>query len=196
MTQFRTGDRVFWWKRISRAVEYPFRAEITAVGPKRITIIVEDPDNDDDRFIRHVAAERLQRLAGYYLKAVDQGPAILEPATGWGRFTRYLEIGEDLRAVRQVDAYADGHLLSYDRVHWVDEFGMLGDAKINRNRKSGPWGRSEEIEYDEFERVWTSARASPTWPQQVATAQMGRLGAVPVWLTIKSWRPRRTSRCT
>ncbi len=84
-------------------------------------------------------------------------------------------------------------MLSFDRVHWVDAFGMLGDAKINRNRKQYLWGTCEEIESAEFERVWTEARASPTWPQQVATAQMGRMGAVPVWLTIKplwaGWRP-------
>src|SRR5262249_8243358 len=105
-----------------------------------------------------------------------------EPPASWGPFTRYLEIGDDLRPVRQVDVFEDGHMLSYDRVHWIDVFGTLADAKINRNRKQGPWGRSEEVEPAEFERVWTAARASPTWPQQVATAQMGRKGAVPVWL--------------
>jgi hypothetical protein len=87
-------------------------------------------------------------------------------------------------------------MLSYDRVHWVDDFGMLGDAKINRNRKRGPWGQSEEIEPAEFERAWKAARASPLWPQQVGTAQMARMGSVPVWLTIKGWRPGRAKRCT
>ena len=147
-----------------------------AVGPKRITIMVEDPDETNDRFIRHVAAESLQPLAGYYGKAVDQSPAILEPAASWGRFTRYLEIGDDLRSVRQVDVFEDGHMLSYDRVHWVDDFGMLGDARINRNRKSGPWGRFKEIESAEFERIWGTARTSQMWPQQLATAQMRAQG--------------------
>jgi hypothetical protein len=87
-------------------------------------------------------------------------------------------------------------MLSYDRVHWVDEFGMLGDAKINRNRKRGLWGHSEEIESAEFGRVWSAARASPIWPRQVATAQMSQMGAVPVWFTIKGWRPGRTKLCT
>jgi hypothetical protein len=59
---------------------------------------------------------------------------------------------------------------------------MLGDARINRNRKHGPWGRSEEIEATEFESIWTAARGSPLWLQQVATAQMARRGAVPIWL--------------
>jgi hypothetical protein len=196
VTLFRSGDRVFWWKRITCAIEYPYRAEITAVGRKRITIMVEDPDDADDRFIRDVAAESLQPRAGYYEKAVDQGPALLEPAASWGRFTRYLEIGDDLRPVRQVDVFEDGHFLTYDRVNWVDDFGMLGDAQINRNRKSGPWGRSKEIESAEFERVWGTARTSQMWPQQMVTAQMARRGAVPIWLTIKGWRPGRTSPCT
>ena len=194
--RFQPGDRVFWWKRITRVVEYPYCAEITAVGPKRITIMVEDIDETNDRLIRHVAAENLQPLAGYYVKAADQGQAILEPTASWGRFSRYLEIGEDLRPMRQVDVFEDGHLLSYDRVHWVDDFGMLSDAKINRNRKVGPWGSSEEIEAAEFGRVWSAARASQMWSQQMATAQMASMGVVPTWLTIKGWRPGRTSPCT
>jgi hypothetical protein len=194
MTAFRPCDRVFWWKRITRAVEYPFRAEVVAVGPRRITISVEDPDDAGDRFIRHVAAGSLQPVASYYSKAAGQGPATLEPAASWGRFTIYLEVGEDLWVVRQVNVFQNGNLLSYDRAHWVDEFGMLGDARINRNRKHGPWGQSEEVEAAEFERVWAAARASPLWAQQVAKAQMTWKGAVPVWLTSRGWRPGRTRR--
>ena len=164
-----------------------------AIGSKRITITVEDPDDTRVRFLRHVATDSLQPVAGYYAKAIGQGPRSSEPAASWGRFTRYVEIGEDLRTVRQVDVFEDGHMLSYDGVHWVDDLGMLGDAQINRNRKSGVWGQSVEIESAEFERVWKAARASPTWRQQVATAQMERMGTVPVWLTIKGWRPGRTA---
>jgi hypothetical protein len=158
--------------------------------------MVEAPDDANDRFTRHVAAESLQPVAGYHAKAAGQGPAILEPAASWGPFTLYLDIGADLRAVRQVDVFENGNMLCYDRIHWVDDFGMLGDARINRNRTRGPWGQSEEIEADEFERVWRAARASPMWPQQAATVQMGRMGAVPVWFTIKGWCPERTKRCT
>jgi hypothetical protein len=57
--QFRPGDQVFWWKRVTRAVEYPYRAEVVAVGTKRITLTVEDPDDASDRSVRHVATERL-----------------------------------------------------------------------------------------------------------------------------------------
>jgi hypothetical protein len=187
----RPGSQVFWWKRITRAIEFPYRAEVVAVGPKRVTIRVEDPDDADDRFIRHVAVESLQAIAQYHAKAVGQGPAILEPAAAWGQFTRYREVGEDLRPVRQVDVFENGNLLSYDRTHWVDDFGMLGDARINRNRKQGPWGKSEEIAPAEFARVWTAARASPMWPRQVVGAQMEQMGAVPIWFTVRGWRPDR-----
>ena len=54
-------------------------------------------------------------------------------------------------------------MLSYDRSHWVDDFGTLADARINRNRRRGMWGRSEEIDADEFKRVWEAARSSPVW---------------------------------
>ena len=185
MRMFRLGDHVFWWKRTSREVEYPYRAEVVKIGPKRVTITVEDPDDAGDRFIRHVAADRLQAIGGYFEKAVGQGPEILEPMASWGRSIRYLEIGEDLWIVRQVDVFENGNMLSYDRAHWIDDFGMLGEARINRNRKRGPCGRSEEIDAVEFGRVWTAARASPMWPQQVATARMARMGAVPIWLTVR-----------
>lgn len=196
MKALQPGSPVFWWKRITREVEYPYRAEVVAVGPKRVRISVEDPDDASDRLTRHVAVESLQPVGGYYQKAVGQGPAILEPAASWGRFTRYIQVGEDLRAARQVDAFEYGNLLCYDRVHWVDDFGMLADARLNRNRKRGRWGQSEEIKAEEFERVWNAARASPLWQQQVETEQMGRMGAVPIWLTIQGWRPGRTRRCT
>jgi hypothetical protein len=196
MTAFTPCVQVFWWKRFTPDIEYPYRAQVVTVGPKRVTIRVEDPDDAGDRFIRHVAAERLQPVAGYHEKAAGQGPAILEPPASWGRFTRYLEVGKDLWAVRHVDAFENGNTLCYDRVHWVDDFGMLADGRSNRNRKEWPWGKSEEIEPAEFERFWTAARASSLWRRQVATAQMARMGAVPMWFTVRGWRPDRTGRCT
>jgi hypothetical protein len=60
----------------------------------------------------------------------------------------------------------NGNLLCYDRVHWVDDFGMLADARLNRNRKGGRWGRFDEIEADKFEHAWKAARDSPLWRQQ------------------------------
>jgi hypothetical protein len=191
MREFRPGSQVYWWKRITPALEFPYHAEVVSLCPKRITISVQGPDDPDDCFIRHVAAEKLQPVGAYHVKAADQGPAILAPAANWGQFTVYLDIGEDLRALRQVNVFENGNTLCYDRVHWVDDFGMLGDARINRNRTRGPWGESEEIGTTEFERVWNTARASSIWPQQSATAQMAQMGAVPIWLTIKGWHPDR-----
>lgn len=184
-SSFRPGDPVTWWKWVSGSVEIPCRAEVLAVGAKRVTIAVEDSEGRLERRIRHVAPERLQPLGVYYERAICQGRAILEPAT-WGPFTRYLEIGEDLRPVRQVDVFENGNMLSYDRIHWVDGFGMLGGAEMNRNCKLGLWGHSEEIKSAEFERVWTSARNLPIWNQQVMTSQMATMGAVPMWLRARA----------
>jgi hypothetical protein len=188
-TPFRPGDSVFWWARITRAIEFPILAEIAAIGAKRITILAEDPAGGPGRVIRHVTAARLQPVALYHEKAIAQGPRILEPAASWGRFTRYLEVGADLRAVRHVDVFENRNMLCYDRSHWVDDFGMLANARINRNRKQGPWGLSEEITGVEFEHVWSSARRSPLWRRQKATALMSQQGKVPTWLTIRGWRP-------
>jgi hypothetical protein len=188
---FRPGEQVFWWKRVSGG-EYPYRAEVIAIGKKRIKIAADDVEDGIDRVIRHVPPERLQPVGAYYVKATGQGPADgPEQVESWGRFTRYLEIGEDLRAFRQVDVFGNKNLLSYDRSHWVDDFGMLADGRLNRTCKQGPWGRSREIAADEFERIWTAARSSPIWQQQVATAQMARLaklGVIPIWL-LQGWRP-------
>jgi hypothetical protein len=190
---FHPGDHVFWWKRITRAIEYPFRAEVVAVGVKRIKIAAEDMEEGPDRVIRHVSRECLQPIGMYHEKASGQGPKAGQMES-WGRFTRYLEIGEDLRAVRQVDVFKNGSMLRYDRSHWVDDFGVLADARLNRNRKQGPWGWSREIQAAEFERVWSRAGNSPSCEKQVATAQMARMGAIPIWLTIKGWRPGLTRR--
>src|SRR5262245_38756671 len=122
MATFVPGDHIFWWKRIGRDVQYPYRAEVVRVGPKRITITVEDPDDAENRFVRHVHAENLQPVGGYFAKAVGQGPEVWEAKASWGRFIRYLEIGDDLWVVRQVDVFKNGNILSYDRSHWVDEF--------------------------------------------------------------------------
>ena len=192
MTQLQPGDPVYWWRQINRSIQYPYRARVVSVGPKSVTISAEDPNDVNARFLRNVAAERLQSVARYCEKAPEQGPAILEPANSWGRFTRYSEIGEDLWSVRQVDEFESGRFLSYDRAHWVDGFGMLGDARINRYLKTGLWGRSEEIEYAEFERAWKAARSSPMWPEQIASVQRGLSimdGSSPPWLTGKRWRP-------
>lgn len=189
-SRFKPGDRVYWWKRITKQVEFPFQARIVAFGTKRVTILTENPNGGPGQVTRHVAIGCLQPIAKYYEKADNQGPLILEPMASWGKCTIYLEVSEDLWAIRSIQKFENGKILSFDRVHWVDEFGMLADAQINRNRKTGIWGTSIEISAAEFERVWQKARRSSLWIQQKATAKMAQLGAVPIWLTSKGWRPR------
>src|SRR5262249_59651356 len=121
---------------------------------------------------------------------IRKGHRTSEPLVLWGRFARYLEVGEDARALRHVDVFESGPILSYDRSHWVDGFDMLADARIKRLRKQGQWGPSREIPAAEFERIWATARRSPLWRRQKATARMSRAGKVPIWLVT---RPRRTT---
>lgn len=184
-TEFRLGEKVYWWRRVSR-VEYPHPAEILAVTRSRVTVSVDDCGRG--LVIRHVQPASLQRIEVYYVKADNQLREIPTPTRSWCRFTRNLEIGEDLRALRLVDEFANGNLLSYDRTHWQDSFGGLCDGRSNRNRKTGPWGTSEEIGREDFERLWRKARNSALWQQQQAALLPIELGAPP-WLKVRGWRP-------
>lgn len=104
-----------------------------------------------------------------------------EPFRSWGHFTRYLEIGDDLYPTRHVDVYDNGNTLRYDRHHWADDFGWLADMKHSKKWESW-WGPSIEIDRAEFDDAWQAAIESSTWQEQIDTAQMSQLGAVPVWL--------------
>lgn len=109
-----------------------------------------------------------------------------EPFRSWGHFARYLEIGEDLYPTRHVDAYENGYRLRYDRDHWADDFDILAQMKYNKKKWERWWGPAIDIDLIEFEEQWKLATQSPTWQEQIVTAQMSRLGAVPIWL-----RPRK-----
>jgi hypothetical protein len=184
----RPGERVFWWKRITAMVEYPYSATILAVGKKRIKIAVDASDDSGNIVTRSVAADRLQPVGVYYAKATEQGPLDPGPTSSWGKLTRYLEVGEDLCALRHVDVFDNGSMLSYDRSHWVDNFGMLASRAMRKCRKE-PWGQAVEIAPAEFEQTWEIARQSPTWREQVATACMSRMATLPIWLTVNRQRP-------
>jgi hypothetical protein len=118
-------------------------------------------------------------------KALEQGPLQPGPVAEWGRFTRYIEVGADGFAVRHIDAFECGQMLRYDRVHWVDAFGMLADAHIGRTVSRSRRWRILAIEALEFEAEWEKAGRFPQRQLQLDSAEMTRRGAVPIWL-----RPR------
>jgi hypothetical protein len=96
-----------------------------------------------------------------------RGPLVRE----WGRISMYVEVGDDQRAIRQVDVFDNGNVLRYDRSHQWDNYGMLVGAKFSRKPK---WAKffpgAELISGDDFERIWRSAQSSPLWTLQVACA--------------------------
>ena len=104
-------------------------------------------------------------------------------AAGWGACQRFVEIGDDRHATRQIEDYGKGRVLRYDRSHWCDQFGQLFGCLFSRKPKaikirSG----AEVIDRQTFERVWRAALGSQVWPQQVKHSRAADWGAVPSWL--------------
>jgi hypothetical protein len=95
-----------------------------------------------------------------YLKSPVQPANALTDACHWGRFTRYMELGDDAFALRQVDEYENGHLTGYDRKHWTDQFGTLADFRYGRTWVKH-WGEPNTIDRAEFEAKWNAAATSP-----------------------------------
>ena len=56
-------------------------------------------------------------------------------AAGWGKITRYLEVGDDQLPVRQVDVFENGGVLRYDRFHQWDDYGRLIGLRFSRKPK-------------------------------------------------------------
>src|SRR5687768_1456272 len=118
-----------------------------------------------------------------YVKAPGRCLRADSLAAGWGKMTRYLEVGHDQYALRQVEMFENGNVLRYDRSHWCDAFGQLFGLRFSRQPKWAaffPGGGS--IESAEFERVWRAAQRSPQWAEQVARSRAAEWGAVPSWL--------------
>src|SRR5262245_41524291 len=95
-----------------------------------------------------------------YSRSEAQGPYEYKDAESRGRFVRYVELGDDGYARRQVDEYENGYLSRYDRTHWDDQFGTLanfrfGEAWIRH------WGAPIVITQAEFEDKWRRAGSSP-----------------------------------
>lgn len=111
-------------------------------------------------------------------KALDQ---VDRYATAdWGAFTRYLEIADDGWIWRQVDLYANGYGLRYDREHWVDSLGQLGDARQpteSHAEQSSQWTLLE-IDSPEFESAWELAAHAPNQPQQYDASSWANVPAV------------------
>ncbi len=63
-----------------------------------------------------------------YQRSPTQEPYEFKDALDWGTFVRYIELGDDGFALRQVDEYQNGRLCRYDRTHWDDQFGTLARA--------------------------------------------------------------------
>jgi hypothetical protein len=104
-------------------------------------------------------------------------------AAGWGHCVRFVEIGDDRYAVRQVEDYSGGHVLRYDRSHWCDRFGQLFGCLFSHKQKAiNVRLGAEVIEAREFDRAWREALASPMWEQQVEQSLAAQWGIVPHWL--------------
>jgi len=95
-----------------------------------------------------------------YQKSPLQAAYPLKESYAWGQFVRYLELGNDGFASRQVDRYENGHLTRYDRIHWEDQFGTLADFRFGETWKKH-WGEPQVIGYQEFEHLWHQAESSP-----------------------------------
>lgn len=103
-------------------------------------------------------------------------------AADWGECVRFVEIGDDRFAVRQVEVYSGGRVLRYDRSHWCDRFGQLFGCLFSHKQKAitGRPG-ANIIDAKEFERSWRAALGSPMWGQQVAQSLAAEWGP-PRWL--------------
>ena len=73
----------------------------------------------------------------------------------WGVATYYFETDEALTAIRQLEVYAAGQRLRYDRAHLEDEHGFLSDGPIFPDDE---WPDLFEITVAEFETEWHNDR--------------------------------------
>jgi hypothetical protein len=104
-------------------------------------------------------------------------------AANWGECVRYVEIGDDRYATRQVEVYDGERVLRYDRSHWCDRFGQLFGCLFSHKQKAIDGRRGAFVIDDkEFERAWRVALRSPIWEQQVGESLADERGVVPHWL--------------
>ena len=71
----------------------------------------------------------------------------------WGSSTWYFETEPDMWPTRQIEVYANGTVLQYDRQHIQDAFGRLSEAALDAAEFT-----SFAIPRDEFEQVWSTQK--------------------------------------
>jgi hypothetical protein len=162
---FKPTDRVVWWRGRASGRWNAVFCNVDRVDAERVR--VELPGDGRVKY-RWIPMERLQPVQAWHEKASEITPPEYEPLQDWGRFTRYLEIGEDLFAVRKVDAFENGFMLRYDRSHWMDRFGSLGLLPYCRVRWEQWWGPSEPVTEQEFNDVWRAAAKTQAYKLQMA----------------------------
>ncbi len=94
-----------------------------------------------------------------YHRSATQEPYDYKDSHDWGTFVRYIELGDDGFAMRQVDEYRTGQLCRYDRAHWDDQFGTLASLRFGEAWLDH-WGTPIVITRNEFEEKWASASES------------------------------------
>jgi len=98
--------------------------------------------------------------ASRYQKSPVQEPYPYKESESWGKFVRFIELGDDGYALRQVDEFENGYLSRYDRAHWDDQFGSLANFRFGPNWIRH-WGTPLIISQEEFEKKWAAAGRSP-----------------------------------
>jgi hypothetical protein len=71
----------------------------------------------------------------------------------WGSSTWYFETEADMWPTRQIEVYAGGAVLHYDRQHVDDAFGGLSEAALDAAEFA-----LFAISQAEFEQVWSSQK--------------------------------------
>jgi len=112
-----------------------------------------------------------------YFQATGTHFMIGSLAKAWGEFIRYLEVGDDQLAIREVEKYKNGNIVIYDRIHWCDDFGMLIGYRFSLKPKWSAHFRNVRIlSAVEFENVWRMAQSAPEWENQVASSRVAKWG--------------------
>lgn len=186
------GAQIWWWRKVTSTIDMPYRGEVLAATNARITVSVEDPAADNARVVRHVTPGRLQPVGGYCVKITNERHSPASKLYDWGPFTSFVDVADDLRSNRNINLFADGRALRYDRTHWCDDFGMLGDARLKRYLTT-PWplpGQElHEIPQSEFDALWEQTAAGELWQHQLGTSRSAQMGDTPLWLRRRGWWP-------